>query len=84
MENKKQELKEERIEDYEKWRKENLFKDMTIEEISKEAMEYMNRQQKIKKNMDSDGNGDFTEERQNMDITRDEFLKYAAEHGETI
>ena len=32
----------------------------------------------------SDGNGDFTEERQNMDITRDEFLKYAAEHGETI
>ena len=30
----------------------------------------------------SDGEGNFTEERQSMDITRDEFLKYAAEHGE--
>ena len=30
----------------------------------------------------SDGEGDFTKERQNMDITREEFLKYAAEHGE--
>lgn len=26
--------------DYTEWRKENLFKDMTIEQISKEAMEY--------------------------------------------
>jgi len=32
----------------------------------------------------SDGEGDFTKERQEMDITREEFLKYAAEHGETI
>jgi len=30
---------------YTEWRKENLFKDMTIEEISKEAMEYANSQQ---------------------------------------
>ena len=30
----------------------------------------------------SDGKGDFTKERQEMDITREEFLKYAAEHGE--
>ena len=30
----------------------------------------------------SDGEGDFTKERQDMDITRTEFLKYAAEHGE--
>lgn len=28
--------------DYTEWRRENLFKDMTIEEISKEAMEYVN------------------------------------------
>ena len=32
----------------------------------------------------SDEEGDFTKERQKMDITRDEFLKYAEEHGETI
>ena len=32
----------------------------------------------------SDGEGDFTKERQNMDISRNEFLKYAADHGETI
>ena len=31
--------------DYTEWRKENLFKDMTVEEISKEAMEYANSQQ---------------------------------------
>ena len=30
----------------------------------------------------SDGKGDFTKEKQNMDISREEFLKYAAEHGE--
>ena len=30
----------------------------------------------------SDGKGDFTKERQDMDITREAFLKYAAEHGE--
>ena len=28
--------------DYTEWRKENLFKDMTVEEISKEAMEFVN------------------------------------------
>ncbi|MCL2341519.1 MAG: hypothetical protein FWC53_00125 [Firmicutes bacterium] len=28
--------------DYTEWRKENLFKDMTVEEISKAAMEYSN------------------------------------------
>ena len=28
--------------DYTEWRKENLFKGMTVEEISKEAMEYAN------------------------------------------
>ena len=32
----------------------------------------------------SDGDGDFTKERQEMDISREEFLKYAMEHGETI
>ena len=32
----------------------------------------------------SDGEGDFTKERQNMDISREKFLKYAEEHGETI
>ena len=32
----------------------------------------------------SDGEGDFTEERQHMNITREAFLKYAEEHGETI
>jgi hypothetical protein len=32
----------------------------------------------------SNGEGDFTKERQNMDISREEFLKYAEEHGETI
>ena len=32
----------------------------------------------------SDGEGDFTKERQEMDITREEFLKYAKDHGETI
>ena len=30
----------------------------------------------------SDGEGDFTKEKQGMDITREAFLKYAAEHGE--
>jgi hypothetical protein len=34
--------------------------------------------------MFSDGEGDFTKERQNMDISRNEFLQYAREHGETI
>ena len=28
--------------DYTEWRRENLFQDMTVEEISKEAMEYAN------------------------------------------
>ena len=28
--------------DYTEWRKENLFKGMSIEQISKEAMEYVN------------------------------------------
>jgi len=32
----------------------------------------------------SDGEGDFTKERQEMDITREKFLKYAEDHGETI
>jgi len=32
----------------------------------------------------SDGEGDFTKERQDMDISREEFLKYAAEHGECL
>jgi hypothetical protein len=30
----------------------------------------------------SNGEGDFTEERQNMDITREEFLAYLKETGE--
>ncbi|MCL2859817.1 MAG: hypothetical protein FWF46_04525 [Oscillospiraceae bacterium] len=30
----------------------------------------------------SNGEGDFTKERQNMDITREEFLAYAKQKGE--
>ena len=32
----------------------------------------------------SNGEGDFTKERQDMDISREEFLKYAEEHGEYV
>ena len=32
----------------------------------------------------SNGEGDYTEEQKDYDFTEEEFLKYAAEHGETI
>jgi len=49
-----------------------VFKIMAFEEVSKKTIEYRN------------GYGDFTKERQKMNIIREEFLKYALERGETI